>query len=446
MAETIVIRFEGEDSGVCELTWGQRHIWDWIETSGAPLSMTVVRALDDGTKVDEIAEVLRFFMNRYQAMRTTLRIDADGRPRQVIARSGEVALEVVDTDTDPAATADSVAARHQATHFNYFHEWPVRMTLVRHRGAFTHVVTTLCHLVFDAAAAMVMFADLVDRDAETGQAKGPITGMTPMELAAWQCSPAGLRQSDAALRYWEAQLRALPVGRTAAAATDAIEHWQLVYDSPALALAAHSIVDQLAADTSSVLLAAYAVALARVTGRNPGTLELIVSNRFRPGYGDIASPVNQTGLCILDLAGLSFQGAVELVRRRTFTAYKHAYFDPARQQDMIARVTGERGADLGLGYFVNDRRTQTARPAGAPRPTGEEIRAARERGAIRWHRLESMNKRVMVYFDDATDAVSIMLHANGRYASRATMETLVREMEAVAVAAADDPGAPALST
>jgi hypothetical protein len=44
----MLVSFGGTDSGTAELTWGQQHIWGWIQESGTPLSMSATRTLAEG--------------------------------------------------------------------------------------------------------------------------------------------------------------------------------------------------------------------------------------------------------------------------------------------------------------------------------------------------------------------------------------------------------------
>ena len=95
----------------------------------------------------DVAAGLRFIMSRHQSLRTKLRFGPDGQTRQVVHACGEIALEVVDAgDGDPAEVAAAVAAGYKARKFDYEHEWPLRMAVITHRGAATHVAEMICHL------------------------------------------------------------------------------------------------------------------------------------------------------------------------------------------------------------------------------------------------------------------------------------------------------------
>lgn len=452
MVDQILVPFEGEGCGHAELTWGQQHIWDWMMRSGKSLSMSAVRTLDEGATIDEFVAELGFFMSRFQAMRTRLRFHENGWPFQVVHRSGEVPLQIVDAaaGTDPAEVAATVSAADQESHFDYENEWPVRMTLVRQDGRLTHLVTTLCHVVADAAAAMVMFTDLMSRDPATGQAKEPILDMTPLELAAWQSSPAGLRQSAAALRHWERHLRTIPARRSVHPAPDvpAAEERYLRYDyeSSAIRLALRCLAARLGAETTSIILAAYAVALAQVAGHRPVVLQVFVSNRFRPHLATTVSLVNQAGLFVLDLdEDTTFDEAVARTRQRAASAYKNAYYNQVDRDKLLASISRERGAAIEIDSFLNDRRTETVVDSDGPLPTAAELRAAMSLTTLHRQQLDFFNKSLMLTVLDATDnpdAVAMSFLADTAFIPVDELEVLVLQVEKVLVEAALNPPTP----
>jgi condensation domain-containing protein len=444
MAERIVVAFEGEGSGVGELTWGQRQIWQAMQDTGTSQSMGAVVPLDGKTVVDLAAE-LRFFMCRYESMRTRLRFDAEGKPWQEVSRSGEIAMEVFDADDDgdPAEVAEALALRWEETNFDYVNEWPMRMGVVRHRGVATHVVVMLCHLAADGAGVAVMMDELAQRDPDTGQAHTPVTAMQPRELALQQRTPAGQRQSDTAMRYWERMLRTMTPRRFG----DCVDRreprfWQVGFDSPAMYLAVQAIAARTTGDASPVLLAAFAVALARVTGNNPVVTQAIISNRFRPGLAEVVSPVNENGLYVVDVADCTFDEAVERARRASMTGSKYAYYDPAQLDELITRVGRERGEPIDLGCVFNDRRIAARQDPAGPPASQEEVEAALAHSTLVWQRpLPSFNERLMVSVNDVPDTVDILAEVDTHHLSPAALEVFLRGMEAVVVEAAFDPAA-----
>lgn len=447
MADRILVPFQGDGSGTGELTWGQRQIWKTMRETATSQSMGVVAPLPAGRTAADLAGELEFMLSRYESMRTRLRFDAAGHATQVVSAAGEAALEVVDTGgADPAQVAEGLARRWEETVFDYVDEWPVRMAVIRHHGVDSHVVVTLCHLAADGMGAEVMMNELAERDPVTGRAAAPVTALSPRELALQQGEPAARRLSDTALRHWERILRAAAPRRFGAPADrPGPRHWQVTLTSPATYLAIQPIAARTGGDHSPVLLAAFAVALARITGNSPVVTQAIVSNRFRPGLADVVSPVSQNGLFAIDVSGIAFDEAVERARRTSIAGSKHAYYDPDQLDELIARVGRERGEPIDLACVFNDRRVLARLVPDGPPPTAEQVRAARPGTALSWDRpLATFNEKLMLTVNDVPGTIELMAEVDTHHVPPADVEALLRGMEAVIVEAAFDPAAPTL--
>lgn len=454
----VLVPFSGAGCGDDELSWGQREMWGAMRRQRSSLPMGAVQRLPAGTTVDDVVATLRFVMGRHQSLRTRLRFDADEaaganrangaagidgaaaraarahrRPRQVVSTSGEVPLEIVDAgDADPDTVAAEVDRRYQATEFDYEHEWPVRMAVVLAGGVPSHMVARYCHLAADGEGMAVLIADLANLDRATGEATRPLTGREPLEQVRWQRGPAGQRQSQATLRHWEALLRTVPPRRFGASPDPRTpRHWELGYRSPAAHLAAAVVADRTGTDTTPVLLAAFAVLLGRLTAIHPVVTQVIVNNRFRPGLGGTVTTVNHPGLCVIEVAGLAFDEVVARAWRATISAYKHAYYDPDQRDELIARVGRERGAELDLSCYFNDRRSRTR----AERvPAADEILAARPLSTLHWEPPRDVPvERLFLHVNDVPDAVDLTVVADTHHVSPGQMEWLARELEALLV-------------
>src|SRR5216683_892987 len=443
MPERVLVRFEGDGPGAGELTWGQLAIWGVMQDQRSSLHLSGVHPLRAGTSVDDVAAGVRYLMSRHPSLRTRLSFGADGM-RQVLAASGEVAVDIVDAgDADPAGTAGAVARRFESTNFDYACEWPLRLAVVRQRGVLTHRVLSLCHLAADGSGAMALVEDLAVRDRA---AQPPVPGMQPLEQARWQRSPAGRRHSDAALRYWERLLRSIPARGPGGSGGMCQPRFQEgVYRSPAMYLAARAVAVRTRFSISAVLLAALAAALGEVTGNNPVVLQLVVSNRFRRRLAATVSPVAQPWLCVIDAAGITFDEAVTRAWRSATAAAKHAYYDPVRQQELLGRVGRERGGETDIAYTYNDRRVVTRQAAddtAGPPPAGQELRAALPRSTLRWDpKPDLRNPHLSINALDVPGAVEIAILTDTRRVPLADVEACLRIMEAVLVRAALDPAA-----
>jgi len=466
----VLIPFSGEGAGVGELSWGQQEIWQAIQRYGDSLSVGGVTPLPEGTSVQDVAATFGFLVGRHQSLRTRLAIDQDGHTLQVVADRGELELEVVDADpagpgdpsdaagpsgaadpsdtVDPAALAESVFARLLATNFDYENEWPVRLAVIQQGGAATHMVAVYCHYAIDQSGIEALIGDLANRDPETGLATRRVTAAPPLEQARQQNTAEGRRQSETALRYWERTLRSVPAHRFRDAnARDAGQYAEANFTSTAVPAALTLINTRSRTGTAAILLAAYAVALARVTGRNPSVARVVVGNRFRPALADSVSTVNHPGLCVVDVAGAGFAEVVARAARGSMNAYKNAYYNPAARDELVAALGRERGEQIDLSCFFNDRR--------GPDPaftvptesdlTAQQINALARHSVLRWlpKPEAKTSERLFVHVEDAAgDAVLFRARAETNHLPESEIEALLRGVESVLLEAAADPDAP----
>ncbi|MBR7835786.1 condensation protein [Actinospica durhamensis] len=471
---TVAIGFQGEGGGVGELTWGQQEIWHTIQRTGRTLNIGGALPMPPGTSVERITRMLRFWISRHPGLRT--RICFMPEPRQVVAESGEIALHVLDVDdaddgngagaAAAAAAAEALRVEFEAPAFDYPNEWPVRMGVVRQAGEVTHMVVQYCHLAVDGGGIDAMVRDLAHLEA--GAPYPPVPGPSPLELARIQATAAGRRASDKSLRYWEGLLRRIPTQRFPAPG-EGLEprFWELCCYSPALHLALQRIAARTETNTTHVLLAAYAVALARVTGIQPSVAQTVVSNRFRPGLGDLVGQISQPGLCVVEVGDVPFDEVVGRAWKAVTAGALHGYFHPAAHRAMLDRLSQERGERIDVSCFVNDRRRDAELEPGAPPPTDDELRAALARTTLHWDRKQPVfDATLFLQVDSGPDlnapprptseeqtserseqsersepepAVFLAVWADTRHLAPPQVERFVRAMEEIAVQAALDP-------
>ncbi len=439
--ERVLVPFRGDGSGVAELTWGQIGIWQAIARSGESRTMGGTAALPAPMTVEEAAAALRSVCSRHQALRTRLRF-TEGRPQQVCSAEGEAVLEVVDVgDGDAGRVAAEVQERYQSEPFDYEHEWPVRMALVGKDGAYSHLVAVYLHLSMDAGGLAVLIDELVRRDPTT---LPPVTAFSPLDQARQQQERSALRQSAASLRYLEHVLRTVPATRFGQPREGCEPGYRMIrFRSPATRLATDAIARRAGVSTSAVLLACFAVGVARFTGVGQVMAMLMVSNRFRPGFADSVSTIAQISPYLIDVGGISLGEAVARAGRSTMNAYKHAYYDPDAQDEVLARVVAERGEPVDYSCFYNDRRQADRVAADGADPTAAELAAAAERAEAHWEHEPGMpRQKLYLHVDDPADAIELTMSVDTRYFSPAETEAVVRGIEAVAIEATLDPGAP----
>lgn len=442
----VIVQFEGDGSGVAELSWGQAEILSVMQVKADSLSMGGARALPPGQTVAAVAAGLSFILSRHQALRTRLRFDPDGQAKQVVHASGEITLEVVDAgDGDPGEVAADVAAGYRARQFDLEHEWPLRMAVITHCGTATHVAEMICHIALDAFGQAALHDDFDHREERTG----PVTAMQPLEQARRQGGTGGRRASEASLRYFERLTASVP-DRQFSPSADPHQprFWQVNLESPAGYRAVRMLATRLGLSTSPVLLAAFAVALAHLTSNQRVALHLVVSNRFRPGFAGSVSPVMQSCLCVLEVAGAPFDEVVRRAWQSALGAYKHAYFDPAAKREVCERIAAERGAEPDWSVIFNDRRVRNRELVDPVSANGEDapcgpasFQDELTRTTLTWGERNDMPAQIVFLHicdapDTAPDTLCLELRADSHFVTPADMAGLLRRIERVLVDAA----------
>src|SRR2546430_5873594 len=123
--------------------------------------------------------------------------------------------------------------------------------------------------------------------------------------------------------------------------------------------------------------------------------------------------------------------------------YKHAYYDPDRMDELVARVAQERGPDFEISCFFNDRRVEDPSGPADPVPTIAQIRAAVPHGAFWWVTAQDVPfEPLIVHVDEVADDIHFAIDMDTHYLSPGDAEALMRGIEAAGVEAAEDPTAP----
>ncbi|GAA3304683.1 hypothetical protein GCM10020218_104700 [Dactylosporangium vinaceum] len=427
LRECLSVPFSGDGEGTGELTWGQFAAWRSMQVVEAVEWAGGVMPLEPGTTVADIATTLGFIMSRHQSLRT--RLSTDMPPRQVLAPAGEIRLEVYDGGSDPGARAAQIRDRYEAAPWDPAADWPVRMAVVADGEQARHLVALYCHMAIDGYGFEALIADLANLDPATGRALAPVEGVQPLELARAQQGRAARRQHDASLRYWERHLRAISPQRLPVKRPPEPERWQeATLTSPALARAAETVAADAKVHSGTVLLAAYATVLARLSGEPVGAFRVVVSNRFRPGFAASVSNLAQAGLAVVDTAGADFDEVVARAWRAQLTAGMHAYYHPRDLWALVDRVAAERGVELDTMCYFNDRRRASAQ---IPRA------AALEQSTLTWGPgSNEYDATCFLHVDAVPGGLALTWRVDTTAISPAMLEAGLRGIEEVVVAAA----------
>ncbi|GII27898.1 condensation domain-containing protein [Planotetraspora mira] len=417
------------------LAWGQRSIWEAMRLVGAPgdryfnFSRTVAVPRAAGSPGPEtVARALSMVVERHDSLRTRVRIGPDGEPYQVVGVSGGIAAEV---------GADLAANAVAEDRFDPAEDWPVRAGLVIRDGVVEQVILAFCHTAADGYAG-----DIVARDLRVALLRGVLPGPSERlrDLVSRQ-EGADAARGERSVAFWERAMAELggPVfgpSREAAAATPRYQRLTMV--SPALDRASRTLSVRYGVSTSTVLLAAACVEVARIAGRPGAAMTPLVNNRFRQQDRDVVTSLAQLGLFVLppghgraQAAGASggqegFHELMESARASALRAYRHAYYDPA---ELRLRLDG---ADP-LCCFNDQRPVEAVTPVGEV-PDEDEIRSALALTQIvPQSGLDELNCRFCVHVTGEPDRLRVLVTADSMHVAPRDLETFLRGMEALVV-------------
>ncbi|WP_238013880.1 condensation domain-containing protein [Dactylosporangium sp. AC04546] len=431
MTERVAVRFAGGRGGECQLSWGQTAIWRAIQRlvpDDASLNMSWVTAIEDegiatSVPVERVTGTVAHVMARHESLRTNVR---DGR--QVVAQTGVIEVHLVEAARHTAAEA-AQRLRHAlaAPAFDYADEWPLRVGMVRADGVVTHAVFVICHLVTDRGGLDTLVGDVLSGLAGTPSAEPP--DRQPYDLALHQASPQGRRQSAKALRYWERHLRAVPRQRFAETGAPP-RYTSATLSSPAGDLAVSALAGREQVSGSTVVLAAAALQLARQTGAREAVLQVIVSNRFRPGLAGSVGPASQDGLCVVEVGDDDLRTVIRRTAQASMQAYLHAQYDPEDLDKLLAEH------DVDLSCSFNDRRFDAQTGPGTP---AADIRAELARTTLRWEPVEQYGARYFLHVNAVPRVLDLTLFADVSVFPEHAVEAHLRGIEALLVAEALQP-------
>jgi Condensation domain len=452
--DRVVVPFSGAEAGTQPLTWGQKAILQDMRDSGNQFSMGGRFELPEGSTVEDAAARLGGLMGRHAALRMRLAAGGAGRPCQEIAGSGRANLDILTIPGD-AGRADT--ARYAADlmdtwpleRFDFHRDWPLRMAVLRHRGACVYLVWALSHLAADGGGHLLLLADLIAAGTAGGAAGRPRRAQLP-GIAQSEQTPQFRQLSSRAMRYWEARLAGIPAqtfGEPARPAGQAgPRYWQARFSSPAAHLAVLAIAKRTGTDASRVTLALIATAIGRATGVQPLTIKVMVNNRFRPGLADVIAPIAQNSVVTLDVTDTTIDHVVARARGASLTAGMRAYYDPDDLREVMARLDAGRGYPAGITCRVNDQRAMIMRAEEAAGPgevTPELVAHKLAQTSLTWlGERENMHEQANILVENRPGVLSLHMMWDRWSLTGQQVEALLRGVEEAAVEAAFDPAAP----
>jgi hypothetical protein len=452
--DRMAVQFAGAEAGTGPLTWGQKAILQDMQDNDDQFTMFGAIGLPAGSTAADAAAWLSALAHRHAALRTRLGTGPDGRPCQEVAGSGQTGLDIHAVpddadDVDRQRYVDHLLATWPLVPFDFHRDWPLRVAVLSQRGACRDLVWTLSHLAADGMANIMLLRELQQEIA--GRAAADPGRPEILDVARSEQEPQLRQHSSRAMRYWKSQLSQIPAltfGEPAHPGGEAGQrYWQVKFSSPAAHLALAGIAKRTGTDLSRATLAVIATAIGRATGVHPLTVNVMMSNRFRPGLADVFAPVAQNSVVTIDAAGTSVDEVVVQTRGAFLTAGMRAYYDPDDLKEVTARSDAERGYPARVSCRFNDQRATLSRSDGGDglgEVTPEQVKRLLTETALTWHRpLDQLHDQVSIIIQNRPPGVlSLHVKCDLWCLTSGQVEALLRGIEEVAVEAAFDPAAP----
>lgn len=366
---------EGTPAGMPVLSSGQRRLWfsDRVRPGGlewvAPIFLRVPAELS----AEQLAAALTELERRHEVLRTRF-ADRAGEPVALTGPAGPVELRVVDAATEDALPGLFGEQFGRGFDLENGPIWRAMLVRIPHRPAV--VLLTVHHIATDGWSAVVLERDLTRlcRAALTGEpADLPALPVRFADYAAWQHERLGAPALRDGLAYWRAQLQGiepleLPADRPRAAERDVSGSGVPVQLTGERAAAIEAVSRQLGVTPFVTLLAAFAMTLARHTGRLDFAVGSPVAGRTRPEFENLVGPfLNPIALRCNLSADPTFAEAVARVRATWLDAQANAEVPFERvvdevlpRRDLSRTPIYQVGFDLQAGGLAT---TGTADPA-----------------------------------------------------------------------------------
>jgi len=317
------------------LSYGQERLWlmETLAPGALAYGISIPIPFPADADADLLARALAEVVRRHEALRTVFRA-SDAGPAQVVEPPFSIHLPVEDLrgEADPARAMTDAAARASSEGFDLERGPLIRARLLRLRGE-SVLLATIHHIVFDGWSIGVLEREM--RALYDAFSRGEPSPLAPLaaqyaDYAAWQRRWLETGVLDAQVEFWRRALAGAPAAMDLAAdrprpAARTHAGARRFFHLPAELVAdARALAQREGATLFMVLLAAFDVLLARLSGSDDVVVGTQVAGRTREETeGLIGLFVN--GLALrTDLSGdPPFREAVARVRRATLDAYAH---------------------------------------------------------------------------------------------------------------------------
>ncbi|HEU5427006.1 MAG TPA: condensation domain-containing protein [Actinocrinis sp.] len=356
--ERIALAVGGLDGGRGELTWGQRFVWDILQSLAPANHYLNIRFrvhLPGHVTRDGVLSALRTLVCDHEVLRTRFSVGPDGEPGQQCDRAGELPVEICETEPGRVRRlAEQEEERLWREPFRHESQWPVRVSVIVAGGRPRQVVFVFSHLAADSWGCTVLRGQFLDLLREERAAPGPV-GWQPRARAAFEASQPGRKANDLAMGYWRRVLESAPQTAFPAQPTA----WEsprfpgVGLHSVALAAAARTVAARYRVGPAAVLLGTLSAIIGIRTDTDLVPLLLAAGNRFTPVDAVSVGTFYQAAPALIRLDRRSLAGTIRNAHKASTMAYLRGQSDPRDVARLVDSVNARRGTSIDLSSTVN---------------------------------------------------------------------------------------------
>ena len=325
-------------SGPCALSFAQQRLWflDQLDPGSPAYNLSTAFRLPGSLDVAILKRSLNEIVRRHEALRTTIQF-SDGEPLQIIARTLNLDVELIDLTGVSSAMREQEARRLTLSEaqrgFDLSRGPLLRATLLRLAESDHVLVLTMHHIVSDGWSLGVLFAELTTLyQAYAAGNSSPLPEL-PFQYADYSEWQREYLQGDTlsnVLGYWKGQLAGapplmeLPADRPRGPLLNRSGATQSFRFSAEISDGLRSLARQQGVTLFMVLLAAFKTLLHRYTGVSDLVIGVPIANRNRAEIENLIGFFVNTLVLRTDLSGNpTFNELLGRVRKVTLEAYAH---------------------------------------------------------------------------------------------------------------------------
>jgi hypothetical protein len=367
LTEPLRVPFAGRRGGDGPVTLGQASTLGWVTDTAFHTRMTEwPLTVPPGTALDDIAAAMAILMVRHESLRTTFPASpgcpafaAGEPPVQRVARTGELVIDVYETDgdaTDSSLLTVRLTRLLRSREFDLTADLPLRMAIATRQGDPLAAVVVYSHMAVDFASMALIDREFMALVSDPALRNVGPSAHQPLDQAADERSARGTRRNEAALRSWEAHLRAIPqcmyaVPLDAAGPEGGRSGWLW---SRAAGLALAHVAARTGVSRQIVVFAALCTMLAWRTGHAECIIPVAATNRYQRHLREYVGPLAQDCMMSVDTRA---RGLDEVVSRAATAAVRGCHnglVQIAMLESVIERVERDRGIVYARHCVFND--------------------------------------------------------------------------------------------